>query len=355
LAVEKLFLNAKTPTDAYIILSPINRRYYTGFLSSFGCLLASKTESVFITDYRYTEDARQVIEKDIRVIAVLKDNFNAILIRELKSIGAKTVAFEDNRTTYAEFLELSATLKDFTLIGLGAEIDYVRAIKTEAELGFIAAAQAINDKLYSKMLNFFKAGYSEIDCKIELEYQMARLGATGTAFDTIMAFGQNTSKPHSVPSNKKLENGDLIMMDYGARVDGYCSDITRTVSFGRPKADYQKIYDIVLQAQRYAITNIKQGVLCNEIDSLAREYISANNYKDNFNHGLGHSVGLEIHENPGFTAKCGEFLKKNMVLTVEPGIYIEGTFGIRIEDLIIVQEQGQKNLTASDKDTLTII
>jgi Xaa-Pro aminopeptidase len=355
LVIEKLFLNAKTPTDVYMILSPTNRRYYTGFLSSFGCLLAARTQSVFITDYRYAEDARQVVEKGIKVVATLKDDFNAVLISELKALGAKTVAFEDNRTTYAEFLELSDTLKDFKLIGLGTEIDYVRAVKTDGEIALITAAQAINDKLFAKMLNFFKAGYTEIDCKIELEYQMAKLGATGTAFDTIMAFGQNTSKPHSTPSNKKLESGDLIMMDYGARVDGYCSDITRTVAFGKPKADYQKIYDIVLQAQNYAITNIRQGVLCKDIDSLAREYISANNYRDNFNHGLGHSVGLEIHENPAFTAKCGEVLKENMVFTVEPGIYIEGSFGIRIEDLIIVREQGQKNLTASEKDALTII
>lgn len=341
--------------DAFYITSAVNRKYFTRFTSSAGYLLLTKQKTVFITDHRYFEDAKQIIT-DIEVRAYSsRDELPSMITAVFAEAEAKTVGFEDNRLSYADYLSLKEQFCDFTLVPAGADIDRTRQIKTKEEISFIETAQSVSDKVFAKMCGFFKAGYTERDCAVELDYQIMKHGGEGHAFETIMAFGANSSKPHSIPGSKKLESGDLILMDYGAKYKGYCSDITRTVCFGKPSQQFQDIYNIVLQAQKSALGNIKEGVACREVDSIAREYIKAHNFENNFNHNLGHSVGIEIHENPGFTQKSEDILKAGMVLTVEPGIYIEGTGGVRIEDLVVVGEDGIKNLTRAQKDKLIII
>lgn len=355
MSIKKLFEN-NDGIDAYYITSAVNRKYFTGFTSSAGYLLATKGKTVFITDYRYFEDAKQIIaggEIEVRVYES-REELPALLVGAFAEAGVKTVGFEDNRLSYADYLALKDRFADFELVPAWAKIDTARQIKTAAEIEKIEHASSINDKVFAHMCKFFKAGYTERDCAIELDHHVRKLGGDGNAFETIMAFGANSSKPHSIPGNKKLEAGDMILMDYGTKYAGYCSDITRTVCFGKPKEPFADIYNIVLQAQKAAIQNIREGALCREVDFVAREIIKANNYEKNFNHRLGHCVGLEIHEAPSL-AEGEDVLKTGMVVTVEPGIYLEGLGGVRIEDLVTVTENGMRNLTRAQKDKLLIL
>lgn len=335
--------------DAYIIESQVNRYYFCGFNSSFGYIVYAAGTSYFITDKRYGEEARSFFNgQNIRVLegsaAEVKEHLKSIL--DTPSI--RTIGYEDNRLSISAFEEIKSLLnKEFT--AAGKQIDALRKIKDEFELTQIEAAQRIAEKAFTKTLGVIKGGITERDIWVELSHQLLLNGAEGAAFDIIVASGENSSLPHASVTKRKIESGDFITIDFGAKFNGYLSDTTRTIAFGKPDAEKVKVYETVLKAQTLAINALKVGATCKEIYGIANSFLAANGYERQFLHGLGHSLGVEVHERPYLNSQSEETLEKNMVIAIEPGIYIEKSFGIRIEDLIVIKENGIKNLTNLDK------
>ena len=237
---------------------------------------------------------------------------------------------------------------------LGEEVNLLRCIKTEEELEKVAKAEAIGDQAFQKILGDIKPGVTELTIAAKLDYYMRELGAEGNSFDTIVASGLHSAMPHAVPTAKKLEKGDFITMDFGCRYDGYCSDMTRTVVLGEASSKQKEIYGIVLKAQMAALEQICAGKTVSEVDQVARGLIAEAGYGEYFGHGLGHSVGLFIHEEPRLSPKCHSVLQKNMTMTVEPGIYIPEFGGVRIEDLVVITEKGCRNLAHSPKELIEL-
>ena len=230
----------------------------------------------------------------------------------------------------------------------------LRSIKDSYELECIRAAQKITDETFAYVLEHIRPGMTERALAALIEYQMRLRGADGPAFDTIAVSGKNTSLPHGVPSDKPIESGDFVTMDFGAKARGYCSDMTRTVAVGRPTEKMRQIYGIVLEANRRALAGVQTGMTGAACDALARGYIAQQGYGDRFGHGLGHSLGLEIHEEPRFSPACETVILPGTVVTVEPGIYLENEFGVRIEDMVWMTPDGPVNLTASPKELIVL-
>ena len=342
--------------DAVLITSHNNRLYFTEFSGTFGFLVLTADKSIYITDSRYYQMATEkMLPMGIRVDLIGNVNEAYIHTAEvLKELNATNVGYEDTENTCAEFEALKAKLEGFSFVPVGEQILKIRQVKNEYELACIKKAQEVTDGAFSKILNFIKKDVTEHEIAVELEYYMGKLGAEGLAFDTIIASGENSSKPHAHPTDKKIKSGDAITMDFGARYHGYCADMTRTVFFGKPSPEMTNIYNIVYKAQQAVLNNVKVGMSGREVDSLAREVITANGFKDNFQHGLGHSVGIDIHERPTMNRLSDDILVENNLITVEPGIYVAGLGGVRIEDLIIIKNDRIINLTTSQKDIIIL-
>lgn len=337
--------------DAVLITDIYNMRYIAGYRGE-GMLLYTGYNKYVLTDSRYTEQVEKECEGYECVD--IADNGYGKTLSKLISGDVKRLGFENNSISYKAYEELKKCLADVSFIELGESIDELRIIKDDEEIENLRTAEGIGDAAFTHILKYLKPGISEKDVALELEYFMKKNGAEGLSFDTIAASGKNSSMPHAIPTDKALENGEFITMDFGCVYQGYCSDMTRTVGIGRISSMQESVYDIVLKAQLEAIKAIKPGILCSEIDRIARNIIRDAGYGNCFGHGLGHSVGLFIHENPRFSPKCNTVLEPGMVITVEPGIYLPGQFGVRIEDLIVVTENGCMNLTASDKKLIIV-
>lgn len=330
--------------DTYLVLSDVNRFYFTGFKSSFGCVILTENEKFFITDPRYAAEARKLVS-GFTVLTTVGSNFYEDIVKVLKKVDAKIVGYEDEYVTVAAFKKLKSELEGFTLKPASADFNAERIIKTEDEIKKIAAAEVITQKALLKTLPLLKFGVSEKDISNEITYQMLSLGAEELAFENIVAFGANTANPHHHPSMKKLEKNDMVTFDIGAKVNGYCGDMTRTFCMGTPHETLAKIHQIVLEAQAYALNNIKAGMTGREAHLLASEYITAHGYGDEFTHSLGHGIGVVVHEPPYLGLRSDDVLKENMVCSCEPGIYVDGLGGVRIEDLIVIKNDGVVNLT----------
>ena len=330
--------------DTYLILSDVNRFYFTGFKSTFGCVILTENEKFFITDPRYAAEARKLIT-GFNVITTVGANFYDDIVKTLKKVEAKVVGYEDEYVTVASFKKLKSELDGFTLKPASADINDERLIKSEDEIAKIAAAEVVTQKALLKTLPLLKYGVTEKDNYNENTNQMLSLGAEELAFENIVAFGVNTANPHHHPSMKKLEKNDMVTFDIGARVNGYCGDMTRTFCVGTPMEKLAKIHQIVLEAQAYALNNIKAGMTGREAHLLASEYITAHGYGNEFTHSLGHGIGVVVHEAPYLSPRSDEVLKENMVCSVEPGIYVDGLGGVRIEDLMVIKNDGAVNLT----------
>ncbi len=343
-------------TDAILVVSDKNRLYFTGFQSTFGYLLLfPDNKNVFITDPRYYEMAQTLENDGVEVVQIANGtSAYSLLASVLRDNGAKTVGYEDTELTVRDFEGLKAGLKDFVLSPCGMHINNVRSFKDETEIEYIKKAQSITDASFLQVLNFIKAGITEKDLAVELEYIMAKNGAEGLAFDTIIASGVNSSKPHAHPTDKVIQNGDAVTMDFGARYHGYCSDMTRTVFVGEPSAEMRKIYNVVLMAQRNGITNAYPSMGGRELDSYCREVIKANGYAANFTHSTGHSLGIDIHEEPRASMLSKDTLFPHQLITCEPGIYVPSVGGVRIEDLLLVEEDRVIDLTTSDKNIIIL-
>lgn len=348
--IKKLQQKLKPDGKGVLILSEENRRYFTGFASSFGILLITKGDTVFLTDSRYIEAAQEKI-KSCRIAEA--KNLREQLPEICRNMGITSLLAE-SCVTVDDLKNMRRLFKPVGISTVGAEklISSCREIKTDYELSQIKAAQHIAELAFEHILSMIKPGITERDISLELDYFMLRNGAEALSFETIAVSGRKSSMPHGVPDNKKIENGDFITMDYGAVVNGYHSDMTRTVAVGSVTGKQKKIYDIVLSAQLAAIEKIKAGVLLKDADAAARDIIESAGFGEFYRHSTGHGVGVEIHEAPNLSPKAAGRLKAGNVVTVEPGIYIPGEFGVRIEDMIYVTETGCINLTNAKKDLI---
>lgn len=343
-------------TDSALIITPENRRYFTDFASSDGILLVTRSGSIFFTDSRYIEAAEKTI--DCCEVAEGRNVYSQIS-DFLKARNVKNIAVEQSGITLAQFSNLNKNehLQSFELIGdssLDDATGALRQVKSKAEAEKIKAAQAIAEKAFEHILNFIKAGRTEREIQLELDFFMLRNGAEALSFDTIAVSGVNSSMPHGVPTDKKIENGDFITMDFGAVVDGYHSDMTRTVAVGYVTDEQREVYNTVLAAQKNALSVLKAGLSCADADKAARDIIAEKGYGEYFGHSTGHGVGIEIHEKPNLSPKSAQFLTPGNVVTVEPGIYLPRKFGVRIEDMAIITENGCENLTKAEKSLIIL-
>lgn len=341
-------------TEAALILGDSNRFYFTGFKSSAGAVVITKSEAFLLVDFRYIEKAKKTVKSvQVQLCQTLYNQINDIL----KTQGVKKVFVETQEICLNTFLSLQEKLGKIEVSKqstLQDTINNLRSIKQIEEIEFIKSAQNITDKAFGYILDRIKVGKTEKEIALDLEFFARQNGSEGVAFDFIVVSGKNSALPHGVPSDKKIENGDFITMDFGAKYNGYCSDMTRTVAVGGVSDQQKTVYDIVLKAQEMALEKIKAGAVCKEIDATARDHIYAKGYKGCFGHGLGHSVGIDIHESPAFNTRDITVLKSGMVMTVEPGVYIEDAFGVRIEDMVVVTENGYKNFTQSPKELIVL-
>ncbi len=335
--------------DAYLVQSPANRRYFTGIDTSAGTALITATEKLFFTDFRYENYARNSLP-DFTVIIVKPSEFYSALVRELKRLDARILGYEELFVTVSEYKRMETELAEFKFEPASKILADKRIVKTQDEIDKIENSQRIAERALAKIVPMIKPGVTEREVSAELMFEMIRSGADSLAFDNIVSFGENSANPHHHPSDKKLEKNELILIDFGAKANGYCSDMTRTFTLGSPSDELKAIHGIVLEAQSYALKHLKAGMTGMEADSLAREYIRANGYGKEFGHSLGHGVGIEIHESPNLSEKSEIVLSPGMVVTVEPGIYINGLGGVRIEDLVVVREDDVLNLTNFNKN-----
>lgn len=339
--------------DALFITDPHNFGYISGFRGE-GMLYISRTRHVLITDSRYTEAAAR--QSDFEIIEEKTSHRRAEILREcLLADGIDRVGYEDTSMTCSVFSRLSNDLSEVKeWLPLGNRVDALRQVKTQEELESLAKAEAVGDAAFSDILKMIRPGMTELEVAAELEYSMKKHGAQGLSFDTIIASGLNSSMPHAVPGSRRLEKGDFVTMDFGCVIDGYCSDMTRTIVLGRADEKQKEIYSTVLRAQTEALAALKAGVRGSEADAVARTIIREAGYGDCFGHGLGHSVGLYIHEEPRLSPTDETVLEENMVVTVEPGIYVPGFGGVRIEDMVAVTADGHRNLAHSPKELIEL-
>lgn len=336
--------------DGALIVSPENRRYFTGFEASDGFLFATKNGSVFLTDSRYIEAAKDKI-KCCDVEEQTKK-----LIEYAARFDCKTLAVEADRLTVSQLKSLRKILRGIKLTTVGTDkvIDRFRAVKTDEEVENICKAQRIAEAALDHIIGFIKPGVTEKEIALELDHYMLSHGAEALSFETIAISGANTSKPHGVPTDKRVEYGDFVTMDYGAVVNGYHSDMTRTVAVGAVSDEQKKVYDTVLNAQLCALSVLKSGLKCADADKAARDVITEAGYGELFRHSTGHGVGIEIHEKPNLSPRSAATLETGNIVTVEPGIYIPGKFGVRIEDMAYITESGCKNLTNAAKELVIL-
>lgn len=343
-------------SDCALITSDINRRYFTGMKSSAGTILLFRERAYFIIDFRYIEKAKKLLSGDPFIKVILQDKLYEQIGHFVNKYSAKSMAIESMSMTVSELeklkkkLEIEIDASD----NLSNSINSLRMIKSPDEISKMIEAQRIAEAGFEHMLSFVHEGVTEREIRLELDYYMLSHGAEALSFDTIALSGKNTSLPHGVPSDKRVEKGDFVLLDFGAVVDGYHSDMTRTFCVGQPTDKMKRVYDIVLKAQLAAISAVKAGIKGCDLDRVARDIIASEGYRNQFGHSLGHGVGADIHEQP-YAAKSyqGE-LPENSIVTIEPGIYIENEFGVRIEDFVIVKNDGCENMTKAPKELIIL-
>ena len=339
--------------DAIIVSSELSQRYLSGFAYTDGYLLISPTRAIMLADFRYTEAAKKEV-KDFEIIEP-QGTMLGELYRLILAEGYENVAIEERELTLAAYENMCSTMPKVNLIkGASALIEKLRLVKDADEIAIIAEAQRMTDLAFEHILGFINRNVTEREIAIELEFFMRKLGAETIAFDTIAVSGSASSLPHGVPRDVKIENG-FLTMDFGAKYKGYCSDMTRTVVVGRADEDIKKVYNTVYTAQKEALDALRAGLPCREADAIARRIIYGAGYEGRFGHGLGHGVGMFIHEAPRLSERAGDaVLEVGNIVTVEPGIYIEGKYGCRIEDMVAITEDGILNFTKSPKELIEI-
>ncbi|MGM0437114.1 MAG: M24 family metallopeptidase [Bacillota bacterium] len=351
--IEKIrSLMEKEGIDSLLITTDVNRFYLSGFTGSSGYILFTPEKNYFITDFRYTEQAKN--QTNGFEILEFNKNIPERIAEILNKNNSKKLGFESKNVTYNKYKEYKSKFNGIDLISTEDLVKNLRKVKDEEEIDKIKKAIEITDNAFNHILDFIEEGKTEREVALELEYFMKQAGGEKNAFDFIVASGKRSSMPHGVASDKKLKKGDFITMDFGTFYEGYCSDMTRTVVLGEVSDKQRKIYNIVLKAQKEVINKIKAGMSGKEADAIARDIIEDAGYGDNFGHGLGHGIGVEVHESPRASYKSDDVLKEGMVVTDEPGIYIPDWGGVRIEDDLLVTEDGCEVLNNSPKELIVV-
>ncbi len=340
--------------DAALIASQTNRRYFTGFSSDLGYLLLTRKKSYLLVDSRYSE-AAQAEARGVQVITFKKLSESLHALVEKHSLGC--IALEGSGFNLNEARSMETMLSPAELIETAAvdeAIGKLRIVKTSYEVEKIMKAQRITEQALTETLPLVKPGVMERDIALELEYRIKKLGAQDVSFDLIVISGRKTSMPHGVPSENLIRSGDFITFDIGALYEGYHSDMTRTYAVGEISDKQRRIYSVVKDAQRLGLEAVRSGVAAGDVDKAAREYITHAGFGEYFGHSTGHGVGLDIHELPSVSSGNDSVLQSGSVITVEPGIYLPGEFGVRIEDTVVVTPEGHINLCALPKDLISI-
>lgn len=338
---------------AIFVTDAANRRYLTGFTGSAGMLLVDTEGAWLLTDSRYTQQA-EAEAPDCCIVPSSEDPYET-LTDTLKERGISRVGFEAHQVTFDAHRRMSEKVACVEWIPTTQMVEQLRLIKDEEELVVMGRAADIADRALEEILPAVAPGRAEEDVALDLEFCMRRMGAEGLSFPLIVASGARSSLPHGRASEKIVEKGDFITFDYGARYRGYCSDATRTVAVGSADEEQRRVYDTVLRAQEAAVAHVRPGRTGREVDSVARDIIEEAGYGQYFGHGLGHGVGLAVHEGPSLSQRRGNVeLEPGMVVTVEPGIYIPGWGGVRIEDLVVVTDSGCDILTSVGKELVVL-
>lgn len=340
--------------DAILLTNENDRRFATGFPSSDGTVIVTVHQAFFITDSRYIEAARAALAGIAQVLLCSHEAPMRTLVQGiLREANVQLLGGEEQTTSYAEFTAYEQ------LLGLRLQpaqniLRTLRASKQPEELAMMYQAQQITDETFAQICTVIRPGMTEREIAAELIYRMLRLGAEGTSFDPIVLTGPDTSMPHGVPGDRRVAEGDFVTMDFGCRKNGYCSDMTRTVAVGCASDEMKKVYDTVLRAQLAGIEKAAAGVTGAEIDKAGRDVIAAAGYGEYFGHGFGHSLGLNIHEQPSASPACKTPMPCGAVISAEPGIYLPGRFGVRIEDVLVIREGGCDVITKAPKELLVL-
>lgn len=351
---DKLLAAMPRDFEAALISTDANRFYFLNFDSGdAGTVLILPEKTYFIIDSRYIE----IAEATVKDAEVLLEKKALEQVRDILTAHGVKRLFMEDKATVAYANRVRAALPGVEVddgATLSNAIEAIRAVKSADELDAIRRAQAITDACFKHMLDYIKPGVREIDAALEMELFMRSHGAGKLAFDTIFVSGAKTSLPHGVPGEKRVEAGDFVTMDFGANVGGYCTDMTRTVAVGSATDEQRAVYDTVLKAQLACCAYAKAGQEGRAVDKIARDIIYGAGYEGCFGHGLGHAVGIEIHENPRYSPACADVVQAGMVMTIEPGIYLPGRFGVRIEDTVFVREDGCEIIGRSPKELIVL-
>ncbi len=340
--------------DAVIVLDELNQRYLSEFAFTDGYLFITKVNAYLITDFRYYEMALSGANAEFKVL--MPENREEFLKKTISDEEIKRIGFEGGSVSFEVYESFKAKYAPCEFVSIGDAIEVIRQIKTPEEIAKMQKAQDIADAAFSHVLKMIKPDMTELEVAVELEYAMRRGGAESFAFETIAVSGDASALPHGTPRNVKLKKG-FLTMDFGAKFDGYCSDMTRTIVIGRADEEIRKLYNTVLSAQLAAIDFLREGADAGEADKVARDIIDAiPEYNGAFGHSLGHSVGLFVHERPVLSKKAfGRALRTGEIVTVEPGIYLFGKYGCRIEDMVAIEKTGVHNFANSTKELIEIL
>ena len=350
--LEKYLSILTDEVDGLLLTSRYARHYGAEFDIAEGAAIVTKAGCRYFTDSRYIESAQNSL-KGFEVICVDGIGYFKLLNNAIADFGVTTLGYEENYLTVAEFMGYEKFL-NAKLVPYNKQISGFRGVKEDWELDLMRKAQKIADKAFAEVLPRIKVGMTELELQAELIYCMYKNGAHGLSFDPIVVSGPNSSMPHGVAGERKIQEGDFITMDFGVLYNGYCSDMTRTVAVGFVTEEMEKVYNTVLQAQLAGLAATKAGVPGQDIDGAARKVIADAGYGPYFGHGYGHSLGLEVHESPSPNARNAEPMPLHAVASAEPGIYLPGKFGVRIEDCVIFTEDGYENLATSPKNLIIV-
>lgn len=338
--------------DGAFVFKDENRNYLSGFTGDDSFLFITKEKSYFITDSRYTEQAQnEVVGFEVVEYKPPIHDFVSSLVEKH---NVKRLGVEEDKLSFSDYIIYKEKLNGVELVQLEQTIEKIRMIKDAEEIKLIETAASIADKAFEHILGFIKVGMTEIEVALELEFFMKKLGASALSFPTIVASGNRSSLPHGTASEKVINEGDFITLDFGCVYKGYCSDMTRTIVLGKANEKQKEIYNTVLEANEAALKAVKPGISCAALDKIARDIIVERGYGERFGHGLGHGVGREVHELPYVNARSKFDLEPGMVITDEPGIYIPGFGGVRIEELVLVTEDGYRVLSKSPKHLIEL-
>jgi Xaa-Pro aminopeptidase len=337
--------------NAFLITALVNVRYLSGFTGSHGALLLTNERALLFTDPRYQTQAPQESDCEVKIA---KGPLTATVSNWIKRLRLKTVAIEQNRISFAEYQHLKEAAPKIRLKPVAGEVEKLRMTKSPAEVATIKASVHLNSAALEQAMRLFKPSMTEVDLAAEIDYRMRRLGADGSAFETIVASGQRTALPHAKPTDRPIQRDQLLLVDMGANVAGYASDMTRTYAVGKLDAKMRRMYRAVLESQLAAIDAVKPGTLCSSVDRAARNILQGYGLDKLFLHSTGHGLGLEIHEPPRVGRKERTKLEAGMVITIEPGTYDEDIGGVRIEDTVVVTTNGCEVLTPTAKELVVL-